>query len=303
MNSFNKNLLILLLFPVLVLRRIYYWNQTDHSALPGAQFAKFGLRLGRKLLTRFKFSPKLILNPVSIVRYFEFDFVNSSFQKENKIRILDVSSPYLFGFYISNKFPVEYYYINPDLKDLANVNSLKSKLNFRGKYSTTQMDATSLNYPEKYFDKVVSISVIEHINDDGDSLAMKEIWRVLKPGGIFSFTIPVKKQFEIEYRNKNEYNLHQEKESEKYFFQRIYNKQKIEERLLFSISNYEIVQQKLFGVNNKEFYAKYRERWMKLNYWETVKDPYYIINNFSYFNDIDDLEDIGIIGITIRKLK
>jgi hypothetical protein len=42
---------------------------------------------------------------------------------------------------------------------------------------------------------------------------------------------------------------------------------------------------------------------MKYNYWETVKDPYYISKYFSFYNQIDDLEDIGVIGITIKKLK
>ena len=114
--------------PVLILRRIYFWNRADKSNLPGIQFAEFGFNLGKKLLYKFKFSPRLLLNPVSIVRYFEFDFVNSSLQLGNEIKILDISSPYLFGFYASSKFQLDYYYINPDKSDLANVNSLSAKL-------------------------------------------------------------------------------------------------------------------------------------------------------------------------------
>jgi len=303
MKSLGKNLLVLILFPVLILRRIYFWNRTDKSKLPGVEFAEFGFNLGKKLLYKLKFSPKLLLNPVSIVRYFEFDFVNSSIDFQNGNKILDVSSPYLFGFFETNKSALEYYYINPDKSDLNNVNSLSASLKFKGKFITQQMDALNLTYPNNHFDRVISISVIEHINGVGDSQAIKEIWRVLKPNGLFSFTVPVKKKFETEYRNKDEYNLNPEKKSEKYFFQRIYDKQKIEERLLFSISNYEIIQQKVFGVKEKSFYSEYKELWMKFNYWETVKDPYYISTNFSYFKDIDDLEDIGVIGITIRKLK
>jgi len=303
MKSLSKNLLVLILFPVLILRRIYFWNRADKSTLPGTQFAEFGFNLGKKLLFKFKFSPRLLLNPVSIVRYFEFDFVNSSLDFQNGNKILDVSSPYLFGFYISNKCQLEYHYTNPDERDLANVNSISTKMIFKGKYIPKSMDALNLFFPDNYFDKIISISVIEHIKDDGDSNAVKEFWRTLKPGGLFSFTVPVKKIFEIEYRNRDEYNLDKNDKADKYFFQRIYDNQKIEERLLSSISNYEIIQQKVFGVNKKEFYSEYKERWMKFNYWETVKDPYYISTKFSNFNDIDDLEDIGVIGLTIRKLK
>ena len=303
MNSLSKNLLVLVLFPVLILRRIYFWNKADKSKLPGVHFAEFGFNLGKKLLYKFKLSPRLLLNPVSIVRYFEFDFVNSSLDFQNENKILDIASPYLFGFYASSKYQLEYYYINPDERDLANVNSLSAKMIFKGKYIPKPMDALNLSFPDNYFDKIISISVIEHIKDDGDSSAVKEIWRTLKPGGLFSFTVPVKKIFEVEYRNRDEYNLDKNDKANKYFFQRIYDKRKIEERLLSSISNYEIIQQKVFGVNKKEFYSEYKERWIKFNYWETVKDPYYVATNFFYFKDIDDLEDIGVIGITIRKLQ
>lgn len=286
-----------------MLRRFYFWHITNKSSLPGEKFAEFGFMIGKELIYKFKLSPKLLLNPVSIVRYFEFDFVDSSAQLDNGIKVLDISSPYLFGFYASSKYQLEYYYVNPDERDLANVNLLSAKILFKGKYIPELMDALILNYPDNYFDRIISISVIEHINGEGDSQAIKEIWRVLKPNGLFSFTVPVKKEFETEYRNKDEYNLNPEMKSEEYFFQRIYDKQKIEERLLSSISNYEIIQQKIFGVKQKSFYSGYKGRWMKYSYWETVKDPYYISTDFSYFNNINDLLDIGVIGITIRKLK
>lgn len=303
MKLLLKNLINFLLFPLLILKRIYFWQITEKSKLPGKEFAVFGFSKGKELLLRLKLAPRLLLNPVSIVRYFEFEFVSSSLNLENSLKVLDISSPYLFGFYESNRFQLEYHYLNPDHRDLTNVILLSSKLRFKGKYTAQLKDAIKLDYPENNFDRVVSISVIEHINDDGDTKAMKEIWRVLKPNGLLSLTVPVKKLFEIEYRDKDEYNLNYEKQESKYFFQRIYDNKKIEERLLSSISNYEIIQQKIFGVNEKEFYSEYKKRWMKYNYWETVKDPYYISKHFSFFNQIDELKDIGVIGLTIRKLK
>lgn len=297
-----KNLIVLVLLPVLLVRRIFFWQIADKSNLPGKQFALFGFMKGKELLLKLKLSPKLLLNPVSIVRFFEFDFVSSSLNLENGLNILDISSPYLYGFYESNRLQLEYHYINPDQRDLANVISLESKLKFRGKYIARAKDAIKLDYPDNYFDSVISISVIEHINDDGDSKAMKEIWRVLKPNGLFSFTVPVKKQFEMEYRDKDEYNLNNSNMESKYFFQRIYDDQKIKERLLSSISNYQIISKKIFGCNDSKFYSEYKKRWTKYSYWETVKDPYYITTKFSNFNDINELKDIGVIGLSIKKL-
>jgi SAM-dependent methyltransferase len=291
-----------MLLPILLLKRLYFWHITDKSKLPGKEFAESGFKIAKQLLFKGKPSPRLLLNPVSIVRYFEFDFVNINLQLKDDIKVLDISSPYLFGFYQANKFKLEYRYINPDLKDLNNVISLSAKNKFRSGYIARQMDALNLDYPDNYFDRVISISVIEHIKDDGDSEAMKEIWRVLKPGGFFIFSVPVKKMFEIEYTHKDEYNLNTEKKSGKYFFQRIYDQQKIDERLLSSINNYEIISRKVFGCTEKAFYQGYKNRWIKYSYWETVKDPYYISTKFDYYNYIDELVDIGVIGLTIKKL-
>jgi SAM-dependent methyltransferase len=303
MKSYLKNFFTLFLLPLLILRRYYYWSFSDKSKLPGKEFAVFGFKLGSKLFFKGKISPRLLLNPVSIVRYFEFDYTNTNSQLIDRIKVLDISSPYLFGFFQSIKNNLDYHYINPDQRDLANVISLSEGTKFKADYSTQKMDALNLFYSNAYFDRVLSISVIEHIGDNGDSEAMKEIWRVLKPGGLLILTFPVKKIYEIEYRDKDEYNLNPENKSAEYFFQRIYDKQKIEERLLSSITNYEITSKKVFGVIEKGFYSEYKKRWIKFSYWETVKDPYYISTKFSYFNNIDDLEDIGVIGITIRKLK
>jgi len=303
MKIFLKNLFIVLLLPLLFIKRFYYWYHSNKADFPGKKFAEFGFKLGYQLLFKGKISLSLLLRPVSIVRYFEFDFTNRNAQLMSGLKILDVSSPYLFGFYQSSLISLDYYYINPDKKDLANVISLSEKIEFNAHYKAQPMDALNLDYPDQYFDRVFSISVIEHISYDGDSEVMKEIWRVLKPEGIFVLTVPVKKIYEIEYRDKDEYNLNPEKKSSKYFFQRLYDKQKIEERLLFSLSNYEVINKKVLGVNEKNFYTEYKKRWLKYSFWETVKDPYYIINKFSYFDDIDDLNDIGVIGLTIRKLK
>jgi len=303
MKPIFKNFIIIFFLPLLLSRRLYFWHFADKSKLPGKEFAEYGFSVGWKLLFKAKLSPRLLLNPVSIVRYFEFDFAKKFSQLKDGMKILDISSPYLFGFYQASRFSLEYLYTNPDGKDLQNVNSLSQRLTFRSNYKTEQVNALDIPYQEKYFDRIFSISVIEHILNDGDSLVMKELWRVLKPGGVFILTIPAKNKFEIEYKEKDEYNLHSGKKLDKYFFQRIYDKENIEERLLSSINNYEIISIKVFGCTEKNFYPDYNKRWVNYSYWETTKDPYYISKIFTYFNDTANLVDIGVAGIAIRKLK
>ena len=49
-------------------------------------------------------------------------------------------------------------------------------------------DSHVLNFPDNSFDLVVALDVIEHIKDDGG--AMRELERVLKPGGTVIITVP-----------------------------------------------------------------------------------------------------------------
>jgi len=270
--------------------------------MPSKQFARYGFKLGLKLLMRGKISLKLLFNPVSIVRYFEYDFVNSCVGNIDDKNVLDVSSPYLFGFFASAKSNCNYHYINPDRNDLENVRSLAKKINFAGKYSINCLDAKKMHCPDNKFDRIISISVIEHVNNNCDSEVMREMWRVLKPGGLLILTFPVKKEYEEEFISENIYNLDQEESEGKFFFQRYYDDKKIEERLLSSIDNFEIVEKKVFGEITSGFYDEYKKRWEKSGYWETVKDPYYISKHFKYFPGIQELSGLGVMGLTIKKL-
>lgn len=303
MNTLKDQLKLLLLFPLYVVKLFIYRLKTDSDNLPGKEFAEFGYKIGLRLLFKGKFSPKLLLNPVSIVRYFEFDFVKSSLDLINKLNILDVSSPYLFGFYLCIKEEINYTYLNPDKRDLYNVESLANKLKFTGAYTTDCADARTLDYADNTFDVVLSISVIEHVSGSDDSRVMKELWRVVKPGGLLILTFPVKKEYDEEFIFENIYNLDQEESEGKFFFQRYYDDKKIEGRLLSSLDNFEIVEKKVFGEITNGFYDEYKKRWEKSGYWETVKDPYYISIYFRYFNNINKLKGIGVMGLTLKKIK
>jgi len=51
-------------------------------------------------------------------------------------------------------------------------------------------DATNLPFKNNFFDLVVAIEVLEHIEDDRKAIA--EIARVLKPSGFFLFSVPLR---------------------------------------------------------------------------------------------------------------
>jgi SAM-dependent methyltransferase len=49
-------------------------------------------------------------------------------------------------------------------------------------------DATRLPFPDATFDRIIASEVMEHIDDDAG--AMRELARVLKPGGVLAVTVP-----------------------------------------------------------------------------------------------------------------
>ncbi|MFC0037464.1 class I SAM-dependent methyltransferase [Actinomadura rayongensis] len=54
--------------------------------------------------------------------------------------------------------------------------------------TTVQGDALDLPFPDDHFDKIIASEVLEHIPDD--MRAMRELLRVLKPGGHLAVTVP-----------------------------------------------------------------------------------------------------------------
>jgi SAM-dependent methyltransferase len=55
--------------------------------------------------------------------------------------------------------------------------------------SSTKLDVTRIEFPDAEFDLVICNHVLEHVPDDG--LAMREICRVLKPGGRAILQVPI----------------------------------------------------------------------------------------------------------------
>jgi len=58
-------------------------------------------------------------------------------------------------------------------------------------------DLTSLSFPSESFDLILTSETLEHVPDL--SLALDEIWRVLVPGGIHIFTVPLLPGVESKY--------------------------------------------------------------------------------------------------------
>lgn len=59
-----------------------------------------------------------------------------------------------------------------------------------GRVEFLQMHAAELQFPDNFFDYVVSTSVIEHLHPDDVTTHLGEVWRVLIPGGRYLVWCP-----------------------------------------------------------------------------------------------------------------
>jgi SAM-dependent methyltransferase len=64
---------------------------------------------------------------------------------------------------------------------------------------THQADITRLPMPSETYEVVIANHVLEHIDDD--RLAMRELFRVLQPGGIALLTVPINPTREATYED------------------------------------------------------------------------------------------------------
>jgi len=76
-----------------------------------------------------------------------------------------------------------------------------------GEFYFLRGDICNSNHLDTWFDVVTAISTIEHIgiggrygvvpHAEGDAKAIKEIYRILKPGGMFLMTVPFGEEYRI----------------------------------------------------------------------------------------------------------
>jgi ubiquinone/menaquinone biosynthesis C-methylase UbiE len=162
------------------------------------------------------------LKLIDYMRYAEFSAIYTWLSLKSGQRVLDVSSPQWFSIFLAHKYPDVYFdYINiidseielyRKICDICGISNIQYH----------REDVRCLAFNDHVFDKVVTISVLEHIypEKDGDVKALTEIKRVLKPQGEILLTVPYKEKSNIVYIEGSVY----ERESqEKNFFAREYD--------------------------------------------------------------------------------
>jgi SAM-dependent methyltransferase len=213
------------------------------------KYYSFGLRAGFVNLFRnglalgLKRTVGKITQPInSYSRFPEYHYFDqaittylASLPSPSKPAILDVGSPKLFGLHLAAATDVPV-----TLTDISELNIEPYRTLWqairpqaRGQVCFELQDARRFTFPAERFDVVYSMSVIEHVQGDrGDSEAVREMIRVLKPGGLLVISVPfgpvLQEQAIVGFADAAR-PTHDAKE---YFFQRIYDSEAFKKRIL-----------------------------------------------------------------------
>lgn len=197
---------------------------------------RYGLRLGLDLLGHgeLQYALPYLIRPVNYWRTAEYRAVLREARFRRSDRILDIGSPKLLSIYLAERLGAEVY--ATDIEDyfvekLTRIRELRRIPSDRLQIRVE--DGRRLTFPDGMFDQVYSISVLEHIPDTGDSACIREIARVLKPGGRCLLTVPFSLTSRVEYTKGSFYWANSSsRRGDQVFYQRRYSEEALQERLI-----------------------------------------------------------------------
>jgi SAM-dependent methyltransferase len=212
------------------------------SALPAgpspsaSALARYSVALGARAFPR---GPRReaawrIWMPLDVDRVRELPWVGERIREAAPRRVLDIASPKLLACWLAERTPAEV--VGTDLweAEVETWRALTAAADPSGarwrRLVLEPADATRLPYEDASFDAAYSASVIEHIPGDGDTAAMAELARVVRPGGLLALTFPYRREHEDEHVEHDLYG--QRYTGTPIFFQRHYSAASVESRLL-----------------------------------------------------------------------
>ena len=172
---------------------------------------------------------RLLLCPVDLWRYHEFRAVLSAYRGESNI--LDIGSPKLLALYFARSHRAAV--VSTDIvRGVDDECALYQRATPHGSIEPRQCDARALPFDDASIPFLYSVSVLEHIADDGDIRAVREIARVLKPGGRAVITVPLVPDYRERWADADPYGEQQRNAEGKVFFSRYYDWTALQERII-----------------------------------------------------------------------
>ncbi|HYT83154.1 MAG TPA: class I SAM-dependent methyltransferase [Gemmatimonadales bacterium] len=193
---------------------------------------------------------KRLALPVSYWRSVEFAYAWRQLNQPAAARILDVGSPKDLAAMLARHcgYEVVATDILPEAVLLSRRYAGAQGLEGQGpgRVHSEVQDGRALTYADGSFDAAYSVSVLEHIPDHGDSAAIRELIRVVRPGGLVVVTVPYDDRGYRETFVEGPVYERKPVGSEPIFFERHYDRETLAQRLLGS-ETAEVVDLRFWG--------------------------------------------------------
>jgi SAM-dependent methyltransferase len=181
-----------------------------------------------------KDSLRMLLEPCNYWRNVEVPAVINHLEVRPGHRVLDIGSPKLPSLFVWYQLNAEVYATDlfPYFFDeYSHYSNRLSRSKSACGYHIGVEDARQLRYPDDYFDRVYAISVLEHIEGEGDSKAMQEIARVLKSGAVCCLTVPFARHYRESTIDREIY-FKKPVDGQPVFYERHYDRDSLQSRLI-----------------------------------------------------------------------
>ncbi len=187
------------------------------------------------------------------VRCLEFPLVYNHLDLKPGMKLLDAGArTSIFPPFVASRHEVEVHAVDLD-ETVMGMTAMADRISLRGTLVAKTGDLRSLPYPDDTFDRVTVISVIEHVPDPGDIDGIRDLARVLKPGGRLILTVPFGMTDREFFRDETVYS--ETYRGEPVFFQRHYTPQTLQDRLI-GPSGLRVVESGLFGESGFPFFNR-----------------------------------------------
>ena len=192
-----------------------------------------GLAMGLATLRREPvLGLKRVLLPSSYWRTMEFAYVYRQLRFPAGARVLDVGSPKELALVLARRrhFAVTATDLLPEPVEIARRYAVAQGISGEGpgRVHTETQDGRHLTYSDNHFDAAFAVSVLEHIPGDGDTEAMREMVRVVKPGGLVVVTTP----YDLQYREDSVAGSFSGRPGDETIWERLYDSRTLDERLI-----------------------------------------------------------------------
>lgn len=179
------------------------------------------VRLGLRYLVRHGWLREALIRvvaPLDPSRYLEFPETLRALRAAPGDEVLDLASPKLVATFLAGQ-GVKVTSVDQLAIEVERWRKLTAG---RGNLELAVADGRSLPFADAHFDHAYSISVLEHIPGDGDAEALRELARVVRPGGRIVLTLPYAAEYWEDWRESPVYKP-EEPDGGRFFFGRWYD--------------------------------------------------------------------------------